>query len=64
MTLAELEKRTQHKFSGPWRLAEELDSLHMPGVDREFLDRPATRPQITSAIAELGALLGPAANRN
>ncbi|HAB18406.1 MAG TPA: hypothetical protein DCE44_18445 [Verrucomicrobiales bacterium] len=54
LVLAELEHRTHRKFDGNvWKFVEQADSLGIAGLNREFLERPARRPQITNAIAEV-----------
>jgi len=64
LVLAELERRTQRQFDGDvWKFVAQAESLGIPGLDRAFLARPAKRPQLTNAIAELKALLPPSAQK-
>ena len=57
IVLAALGKRTGWDFGGDvWKFVEQVDSLGIPGVNREFLDLPAKRPRIEDAIKELETL--------
>lgn len=54
LVLTALENRTQQKFDGDvWNFVEQVDSLNLPGVNRQFLDLPAKRPKLEDAITEL-----------
>jgi energy-coupling factor transporter ATP-binding protein EcfA2 len=58
LVLAELERKTLHSFGGDaWKFVEQVESLGINGLNRQFLDLPAKRPRIESAITELQALV-------
>jgi hypothetical protein len=64
LVLGELGKKTHRDFGDDaWKFVQQVDSLGVPGLNREFLQRPAKRPRIEDTIEELEALASPAAEK-
>jgi hypothetical protein len=61
LVFAELEKKIREKMGRAFgsdlrKFVEQVDSLGIDGLDRNFLDQPAKRPEAKDALKELEAI--------